>query len=309
MEPVTAWADEQLAAQGVARTGEIGLNRARPWSTTWCTTTELGVVWIKACGPGSRYEAALSALLATVAPEWSLQPLAVDIDRGWLLLPDGGPTLASVLAGSPPDMVAGLWTSMLAEYAGLQRRMIEFVPHLLAVDVPDLRPAAAPALFDRLVSAHTTDPLRQRLLDSGSRFAEVCDRLAASAVPATLQHDDLHAGAAFCGADGLGAPAFFDWGDTMVSHPFASLLVCRQVLVQTLGAEEGGAAVERATDAYLGQWSDVAPAADLHTELPDVLQLGRLGRAWSWARALTDAGPEQVREWDDPVAWWLRQLL
>lgn len=303
------WTDAQLAAQGVARTGEIELNRERPWSTTWRTTTELGTVWVKTCGAGGRYEAGLTALLAKVAPEWTLQPLAVDIDRGWLLLPDGGPDLRTAFPDGPADVIAGLWTSMLTEYAGLQRRMVEFVPHLLAVGVPDLRAHQALARFDALVREHTTDPLRQRLLDSGSRFAEVCDRLSSSAVPATLQHDDLHAGAVFCGADGLGVPAFFDWGDAMVSHPFATLVVTRQVLALTLGVENSAAAVERVTDAYLGQWSDIAPAAELRTELGDVTQLGRLGRAWSWARALGEAGPEQVRQWDDPVAWWLGQML
>lgn len=308
MNAVTEWADAQLAAQGVARTGGFELNRARPWSTTWCTTTQLGTVWLKACGPGGRYEAGLTTLLAQAAPEWTLQPLAVEVDQGWLLLPDGGPELAAALPGHPPDVVSGLWTSMFAEYAALQRRMVEFVPHLLAVDVPDLRPEQAMAVFDRLVREHAAEPLRQRLLDSGSRFAEVCDRLASSAVPATLQHDDLHAESVFCGADGLGAPAFFDWGDAVVSHPFATLVVSRRVLARTLEAEEADVAVERVTDAYLAQWSDVASVADLRAELADVVQLGRLGRAWSWARALADAGPEQVREWGDPVARWLAEM-
>lgn len=309
VDAVLEWADAQLAANGVGRTAPIELNRSRPWSTTWHTSTELGTVWLKACGPGGRYEAGLTALLAQVAPEWSLQPLGVDIDHGWLLLPDGGPALGSVLPGQPADVVTGLWTSMLCEYAGLQRRMAEFVPHLRAVEVPDLRAEVAAERFDRLVREHTSGAMRQRLLDLGSRVAEMCDRLAASAVPVSLQHDDLHAGAVFCGADGLGAPAFFDWGDAMLSHPFGTLLVTRRVLAMTLEVAESDLAVERLTDAYLEQWSDVAPATELRAELTDVLQLARIGRAWSWARAMTGAGPEAVREWEDPVAAWLAELL
>jgi hypothetical protein len=52
-------------------------------------------LWLKACGAAGRYEAALTALLAQLAPEWTLQralPDASDADRhewgrpvtGWL---------------------------------------------------------------------------------------------------------------------------------------------------------------------------------------------------------------------------------
>jgi len=309
MDAVTAWADASLADRGVGRTGDIELNRARPWSTTWRVPTELGTVWLKAGGRGGHYEAGLTALLGQVAPEWTLQPLAVDIERGWLLLPDGGPDLRSALAGADPDVVTQRWRSVVTEYAALQRRMADFVPHLRAVDVPALTPASAPARLLELVDDHAAQPLRGRLLAGSGRFDEVCDRLAASAVPMTLQHDDLHAGSVFGGPDGSGAPAFFDWGDAMVSHPFATLLVTRRMLALTLQVEETDAAVSRVTDAYLECWSDLAPIAQLRDELPDVLQLARVGRAWSWARAMLDATAADFREWDDPVAGWLAELV
>lgn len=308
MDAVTQWADEQLAAKGIGRTGAIELHRARPWSTTWHLPSELGTVWLKACGAGGRYEAGLTALLAQVAPEWTLQPLAVDIERGWLLLPDGGPELRSTMP-SEPDAVTRRWSTLLTEYADLQRRMADFVPHLRAVEVPDLRPAAAPDRFRLLAAEHADDDLRDQLLDVAPAFDRACDRLSRSAVPASVEHGDLHGGSVFCGPDGSGPPAFYDWGDATVGHPFATLLVTRGAVAASLDVEESDPVVVEVVGAYLRCWDDVATQADLVRELDDVWQLARLDRAWLWARALADAEPQHWRDWGHPVTWWLEQLV
>jgi Phosphotransferase enzyme family len=308
METVTDWADAQLAAQGVGRSGPIELHRERPWSTIWHLQTELGRVWLKECGAGGRYEAGLTALLAQVAPEWTLQPLAVEIERGWLLLPDGGPDLRSAMP-SDRDTVVERWSTLLTEYAELQRRMADFAPHLQAVGVPDLRAEVAAERFRQLVGEHAEGELRDRLDDAAPSLERGWERLRASAVPATVQHDDLHDGSVLCGADGAGAPAFYDWGDATLSHPFASLLVSRRVLAATLDVDTDDPAVATVTDAYLRCWGDVAPAETLATELDDVWQLARLSRAWAWARALGDADPEHWSEWGHPVTAWLQELL
>src|SRR5690606_3690517 len=147
--------------------------------------------WLKACGAGGRYEAGLTALLAQVAPEWTLQPLAVDIERGWLLLPDGGPDLRSTMPADPGAVVER-WSTLLTEYAELQRRMADFGPHLQAVGVPDLRPEMAAERFRLLVAEHAEGELRERLLGSTPSLERGWERLRASDVPATVQHDDLH---------------------------------------------------------------------------------------------------------------------
>lgn len=299
------WAVQQLDQLGVRRIGEATLNRARPWSTTWCLDTELGTVWLKACGAAGSYEAPLTALLAQLAPEWTLQPLAIDHDRGWLLLPDGGPDLRSALGHSPTEVVAERWATILTEYAAMQRRLTDFVPHLLAVGVPDLRPESAPGRFAELVAQHAEGSLRDRLMRYAPAFVRVCDRLAASAVPASLQHDDLHDAAVLCGADGWGTPAFIDWGDATVGHPFVTLLVTRRVLGQVLDPLQ----VHRVADAYLERWSDLASMAELRSQLDDVVQLGKVSRAWAWERALQDASNADREEWGWPVTGWLEELL
>jgi len=87
--------------------------RIRPWSTVLCIATDNGSVWFEANGPGTTYEPWLVSALADWAPGHVLEPVAIDPDRGWSLLPDGGPILRSL----PDDEVLARWESILPEYA------------------------------------------------------------------------------------------------------------------------------------------------------------------------------------------------
>ncbi len=93
------WLDEQLTAGGIERTGAVEVPRVRPWGTVMRAPTPRGTVWLKAPGPTTAFEVPLYALLERVVPEHVLKPIAVDVDRGWVLLPDGGPTLADRVTG------------------------------------------------------------------------------------------------------------------------------------------------------------------------------------------------------------------
>ncbi|MGH3385689.1 MAG: phosphotransferase [Nocardioidaceae bacterium] len=309
MDEAVEWADAQLTRHGAARTGPIEEMRVRPWSSTWRVPTELGTLWLKTCGPGGRYEAALQGLLSVVAPEWVLQPVAVDAARGWLLLPDGGPTLDKTLAGAAPEVRVERWCSVLAEYAELQRRLVAFVPDLLGVGVPDLRPGASSALFRDLVSTCTEPPLRDRLDAFAPTVDEAAERLVATGLPPTVQHDDFHSSNVCCGDDGLGPPAFIDWGDALVAHPMGTLLVTCRVLARELDVEVEDPLLRRLVDAYLEPWTIEFARSDLLAQLDDVLVLAKVGRAWGWLRALQGATPDQQATWDNPVAAWLEQLL
>ena len=83
-----AWIDEH-----VERTGEVELVRARPWATVLRAPTAGGTVWMKAAGSGTAFEVPLYRVLAREVPERVLTPIASDVERAWLLLPDGGPSL------------------------------------------------------------------------------------------------------------------------------------------------------------------------------------------------------------------------
>ena len=262
--------------------GPIEVIRERPWSLVAKVPTGTGPVWFKENRVGTVYEAGLMQALWQWAPQSVLAPLAVERERGWSLLPDGGPTLRET---GEVD-----WPGILARFARLQRELAVHTGRMLELGVPDLRPA-------QLAHAAAQLPMPPGTMPKLQRF---CDELGASPIPMSIQHDDLHDANVF--ADGR----FFDWGDASVQHPFGVLLVSLRVAADKLGVEDGDPALSELRDAYLEPWSDLAPRAQLLREAELASHVAKVSRALSWQRSLIEADPQ---DFGDPVAGWLDELL
>lgn len=304
------WLDEQLAAVGRRRTGPVTCPHDRPWGTVHTAPTSDGPVWLKAPGPGTAFEVALYELLAEVAPERIPCPLAVDVARGWVLLPDGGTTLRARL--DDVDLADALVT-VLPQYGQLQRDLAPHVDRLVSFGVTDMRPAIMPTRFDEAVAAVERRAAAARMgLSLGpvremrATFLDWCARLATSPVAASLDHNDLHPANVFIEA---GRARFYDWGDSVVAHPFASMLVTLAVVRMHLGVGVDDAAVTRPRDAYLEVWSDVAPRAELVAEQELACWAGKVARALTWDRALQTQGHDQAGEFADAPLRNLTALL
>ncbi|HEV3359001.1 MAG TPA: phosphotransferase [Pseudonocardiaceae bacterium] len=258
--------------------------RLRAWSITVRLRTTRGAVWFKANPPGTRFEAALGRALSEWVPGQVLTPLAIDAVRGWSLLPDGGTIMRDAL-DAEPDLAT--WEELLRQYAALQRTVAPHVPELLRVGVPDLRASRLPERFDELVRSASvrgqvdaaegiTRAQYAMLRSARPMVLDWCERLAASSVPVTLDHSDLHENQVFVAQDGRFV--FFDWGDASVGHPFTSLLVVFRVVAERFGV----AGLDRLRDAYLEPWTAEHPVAELREALDAAVRLGAIARALSW---------------------------
>ena len=301
-----AWAGEWLSARGL-RVREAVPVRAMPWASVLSIGLDGPgpvVVWGKATSPALAVEADVLPVLARAAPGLVLEPLAVDRERGYLLLPDGGPTIGDV----PPDEALPLWRTALSSYARLQHAATAAVPELLAAGAADLRP---PAAADVVASLADRDDLHEVGVSHGLTPAEVdrlrevavpgalaaADRLADAAVPATVQHDDLQPSNAL--VDGR----WLDWGDASVAHPFASLLTA---LDGTSGRPGGPSHAPSVRAAYLAVWSELTGVAveGLEREADLAVLLAPVGRVLAWLRA----GPAALELYPGQVTRWLRRL-
>ncbi|MDG4761310.1 phosphotransferase [Micromonospora sp. WMMD710] len=306
-----SWVDEQLSLAGRRVTGPVE-PRVRPWSLVWPVPTDGGPVWFKANNPGTVHEAVLIAALARLTPERVLTPIAVDPERGWSLLPDGGDSLRTLL-GRDPDLTH--WERALPGYAALQLAAAPQADELVALGVPDHRPEVLANLFADLLDDH--ESLRigaegglsvdayERLRAELPSYVQRCRRLAEIGIPATVQHDDLHDGNVFAGPDGY---RYFDWGDASVAHPFGTLLVTLRSVRYANELPADDAVLARLRDAYLEAWTDrydrrtLVEAADL------AINLGPVSRSLSWRRALDTTDPARA-EYAEAVPGWLEELL
>jgi hypothetical protein len=91
----TAWVHGRLDERDLDLTGEIGQPHIRWWSTVLRVPTSGGTLWFKANAPPYAFEAGLLAILDRLTPGHVPEPVAIDVDRGWLLMRDWGDSCVS----------------------------------------------------------------------------------------------------------------------------------------------------------------------------------------------------------------------
>ena len=274
--PDTAWVDARLEEAGRSRTGPLELFRERPWATVWRAETTDGPVWLKQPNAETVFEVGLYALLERVAPEHILIPLGVDVERGLLLLPDGGPTTDDLETALP-------------QYAELQRAVAPHVDDLLAFGIADMRGDAMPERFEEALASIAGGG---HVAAARKRYVAWCEQLAAAPGGASLDHNDLH------GENILAGGRFYDWGDSVVAHPFACMLI-------PMGIARGD---PRVRDAYLEAFTDLGPHAELVATLELACRVAKIARALVWLRAVR-AMPDADPNWTSAPLEYLTSVL
>jgi hypothetical protein len=281
--------------------------RERIWGAVHRVELADRVLFFKAPGPGGRHE---PVILADIAPRWpGLVPdvVAVDLDRVWLLMEDhGAPMWESCDAA---EQVA-IFERILPHYAQMQRGSRAFLDRWIDAGTPDRRVTRLPELLDRLLSGELwSDPLplthQERGVIDGARdaFARACAELGATPFADAIDHSDLHGGNVLVGR---GEPRLVDWGDSTITHPFASPFVIYQHAVAKLPASERRAAALRHRDAYLEAWSDDASPSELRRAFMHAIWIAYVVRALNFAHHLDDTGPDAAN-WSRGIAEFLRR--
>ncbi len=262
--------------------GPIEVAHERPWATVLRVPLADSVAWFKACAPVQAFEPRLTGELFARWPDRVAEVLGQDDERAWLLLSDAGTPMR--VLGNPPEA----WLVALPLYAELQRGEAPHAHDHLAHGVPDLRVATWSARYDDLVKRDLPldiDEIR-RLRGFAPRFSELCGELAAHNVPETVQHDDLHMANVYKDGERL---RLLDWGDSSISHPFASLVVTFRFLEEINKLPPGDPWFARLRDAYLEPWG-----TGLTEAFALAVRIGTFAHTVAWIRQ-RDALPEEAR--------------
>ena len=225
---------------------------------TWCNSCILrvesaaGRSFFKASPAYFVSEPIVTELLAEHFPGRVPDVLARDAERGWMVLED--------LGDEPADLLpVGERIGALTAIAELHAASVPDTDALLEGGCLDRRPA----VLAEQIAALADDPTLLLPDDLGDRFQravpllqELCAEVAASPVPATLVHGDLHAGN-IMRTDGRFVT--FDWTDACVADPFVDVLMFLSRLPDDPGIRASF------LDAYLDVWSDAVPRSELVT--------------------------------------------
>ncbi|MBX3000691.1 MAG: aminoglycoside phosphotransferase family protein [Caldilineaceae bacterium] len=195
-------------------------------------------------------EGVFTAGLAALYPEYAPHPLAVDEERGWMLLPhfDGEIEWDAPLAHRE---------RLIRAFAAIQVDSTRRVDRLLAMGALDRRLAwmvtQIDPIFADLDGLDLTADESDDLLRIAPFLKERCALLATYNVPPALVHGDLHGNNVAFRADGL---TIFDWTDACVTHPFFDMFIIYR--------EEKDEWRQRLRQLYLAAWTDFEPIERLH---------------------------------------------
>jgi hypothetical protein len=307
-ESAVSWINRQLADANIRRMGDVELVRRRPWGTVLKTATSHGVVWFKASGPNTAFEIGLYELLQRVNVECVVKPIGLDLARSWILLPDGGPSLVERFEG--PALVEKLKT-VLPKYAQLQRDLAPHLTDLLTLGVSDMRPTIMPSRFAQAfecIGEYVRTSSEVQVRETYARAAALrktyqswCSKLAGAPGGSSLDHNDLHGwNILISGAPDHERMVFYDWGDSVIAHPFASMLVTLGWLqAHYLKVHMDAPEVRLLRDAYLEPFGTLGSRADLIEVLELACRVGKVARALTWYRALATEPHQPVSEFAD----------
>jgi hypothetical protein len=270
------WIRGHVTRLGLGSVGAIEQIHVQPWATVMRVPTESGDVYFKANAPELAHEAAVVKVLAARRPDCIPALLAVELERGWMLMADGGTRLREIVQRER-DM--SCWLEILPLYAGVQLDLVADADELIAVGAPDLRLALLPSRYEQMLDDLRELPSeeRTRLDEKVPWVREQCDELAGYGIPATIQHDDFHDGQVYVRD---GRYLLLDWGDACVSHPFFTLAVTLTgVLSWGLDDVQDSLDVAPFREAYLEPFTRVAERPDIDAACDAAMRLGWVCRA------------------------------
>jgi hypothetical protein len=295
-----SWISDQLARLSYSPSGPVEqVKTAWSCSSILRAPTTAGYLYFKATYARPPVEASVIRELARRWPRHVPSLVADDESRRWMLMRDFGPQELSTLPFAR-------WPGALRLFGRIQRTCSESLAEWQALACPDrcmdTLASHLEALFSDPLLERADPPFRlsaedrNRLMTARERWADELRELGTSPLPVSIVQQDFRDGnIAVRGRDYL----FYDWSDTVLSHPFFSAYRFLEYVPTTSQRPKRGAgrrlptAVrnERLIDAYLDAWADYAPRDRLREVFRQVQRLNPLYQAIRWHLELSYCEP------------------
>jgi hypothetical protein len=312
LDDVENWIDGVLKTEGLETSGSIEIIHSRLWSCVLRIPTNSQTLYFKATADFASHEIGLSSFLSKLAPELCPKLIATDVERGWMIMRDGGQRLRESLIAKPEWEH---WERLLPEYASLQQEAAKSRDEILALGVRNLGLAELARLYQEWLAVDwfqidssegisTSD--YQRLQDLAPLVKEKAEALASYRIPESLHHGDLHDANIF--HDGS-KYSFFDWGDSSFSHPFFSLRTAFVSVENRFGLDEGSPELIRLRNPYLAAWREYETEAHLLEAFGLAEELWVIPTAQNWAQVILASSPETRQDYAHIMPSLAKELL
>lgn len=312
MKQAHEWILAETRRQSIQVTGDIEQPHLYPWSTVLHVPTNEGKLFFKATAPETMFEVPLTHRLAEWFPDRMPELAAVDLERGWMLMRDGGGQLRQSIR---PAQDIAPWRPVIHLFSELQAGAAKHLDELLAIGVPDYRLPILPDLYRQLLADEksllidqekglTTRDL-QTLRGMAARFEQICAELVAYGIPESINHGDFHDGNVLVRERRI---AIIDWADACLSHPFMSLRTLFVSIEIALKLDEYVFTPEMAAllDHYLEAWHDYGSIEHLRSAYQVSKPVASIVKAANWHLTISNIQDEALRA---EYAWIVPELF
>ena len=292
-----AWMRTEMARAGFADPRPPTVHWLWGVSAVLVAESRDGTVYLKGSSAYFRGEAAVTRALAERSPSLLPSVIAIEPDRGWLLMRDfGGAEL-----GEQPEASWGAGLDALLE---LQQAWLGRGEELVELGA-DRRPLTELATWvegttkDTPLLAGWTPEQRTRWMDAVPTMVQACHRLDELGPEPSLVHGDFHPWNVAVREEG---PLIFDWTDASVANPMLDLVT---YVMRSDDASNRRTMLQR----YLDGWSDHLSEA-ARDELASLsLVVGALHQAHTYARLIPTVMPDDLSDLRGGDAEWLQRAL
>lgn len=308
-QEATRWIHDRLDGLELQTTGPVEQVRAWALSCILKVPTGAGDIYFKAVPPYFAQEPkVIQALARRRIPEVP-HPLAVDIERGWMLTGDIGDRHLF------KESDLAVWEGAVRRFAELQvgwadepdKAIVSAVPHR---DLDTLAAQAGPLLNDaKLALVDTpwglTAGEMEALQTALPELRERCRRLGEYRIPRCLVHGDLGGNVLVNGTGYV----YFDWTDACIAHPFMDVSTLLDTIFDETVLSNAPDVERRVRDAYLGPWSAYESPERLREAYDIARPLGALHQALSYRTIVEGTEPNARWEIQSGLPTWLRTTL
>jgi len=276
LEQITNWAKEVLLSKGCSLNALPEIIQTTPWSSVTKFTTSNGSVYLKQTPPALSLEAEIIQILHN---EFNASvPVIIAINKNlncYLMQDCGNPLCKSLKQNFQPDLLC----QVIKKYTYIQDIVKNHTNIFIDLGVPDWRLSKLPLLYSQLLSREDL------LIADGMTIAEfeqcrslypklvsMCEQLSRYKIPPTLDHCDFHDNNVLI-ADTTNNLTIIDWGETVITHPFFSLLTFLNTVARHYDLKEADKTYLDLQNACFENWNkmfskdDLAAAIDLTKQL------------------------------------------
>ena len=294
---ICAWIEERMHLAGMPPIDRPRIVYQSAIGTVLRTPAAGGATFTKCPALRFQAEARITRALADRTPD--LVPEVIDIEpaEGWLLMRDFG-------ARTLGELPKAEWAPGLALVGRVQRTWVDGHEALLAAGA-ERRPMTH--LIDRLPGLLEIDGLGDRIVPALReawpttlpRLIDACLELADIGIPDALIHGDMHPWNVAVSDAGLRA---FDWSDAAIGPSILDLALF-------LGRADDVALRPVMRDAYLDEWTDVAPRDRLERAAELAMAVGAIYQVVTYQTLLPAMPPEDLQEFAGADADWLGRAI